>query len=162
MNKFTSADLYDCTSCGYNKCEKMASAIFNSLNKPENCYHFKESQLHDKDEMSKVIKQLEEKNRGFMEISSAIQNLLSNLEHYMNDASQSINKTSDTMKHIIKANADANNIINLVNEISFQTNLLSLNAAIEAARAENPVEVSRSSHPKYAPFTAFIRIGKQY
>jgi iron only hydrogenase large subunit-like protein len=135
MNKFSKADIFDCTSCGYNKCENMAIAIFNGLNKPENCYHFKESQLHDKDDMEKVISKLEEKNRGFMKMSTAIQELLSGLERYMNDAKISVNKTTDTMQMIIKSNADANNIIAFVNDISFQTNLLALNAAIEAARA---------------------------
>ncbi|HEY1405523.1 MAG TPA: methyl-accepting chemotaxis protein, partial [Spirochaetota bacterium] len=135
MNKFNQDDLYDCTSCGYNKCEKMATAIFNSLNKPENCYHYKESLLHGKDEMSQLITKLEEKNNGFMEMSSAIQNLIAGFGQHMSEAASSVDKTSSTMQMIIKSNNDANNIVNIVNELSFQTNLLALNAAIEAARA---------------------------
>jgi len=39
MNKFGTEDLYNCTSCGYGNCESMATAIYNKLNKPENCAH---------------------------------------------------------------------------------------------------------------------------
>ena len=135
MNKHGEHDLYDCTSCGYNRCEKMAHAISNSLNKPDNCYHYKESQLHDKEEMSTLISQLEERNRSFVEISERLTQLITSIQLYMEETNSSIGKTNETMHAIIEANNSANSIINLVNEISFQTNLLSLNAAIEAARA---------------------------
>ena len=37
MRKFKPSDFYNCTSCGYGNCERMAIAIFNGINKPENC-----------------------------------------------------------------------------------------------------------------------------
>jgi PAS domain S-box-containing protein len=40
MHKYSQTDQYNCTACGYNSCEKMALAIFNGLNKPENCHFF--------------------------------------------------------------------------------------------------------------------------
>ena len=40
MHKFTSADIFDCGSCGYDSCRQMAVAIFNGLNKPGNCRHY--------------------------------------------------------------------------------------------------------------------------
>ena len=36
----------NCSSCGYNDCEQMAVAIFNGLNRPENCRHYKEIALN--------------------------------------------------------------------------------------------------------------------
>ena len=40
MQKYTDADIYNCTSCGYGTCKDMAIAIHNSLNMPENCHHY--------------------------------------------------------------------------------------------------------------------------
>lgn len=45
MNKFSEKDIFNCNSCGYSRCEDMAIAIFNDLNKPENCHHFISDQL---------------------------------------------------------------------------------------------------------------------
>jgi iron only hydrogenase large subunit-like protein len=36
----------NCSSCGYNDCEQMAIAIYNKLNRPENCRHYKEIALN--------------------------------------------------------------------------------------------------------------------
>ena len=44
MHKYSEADIYNCSSCGYGRCEHMATAIFNGLNRPENCHHYLESE----------------------------------------------------------------------------------------------------------------------
>jgi iron only hydrogenase large subunit-like protein len=40
MNKFSDDDMYNCNSCGYGSCDVMVEAIFNGLNKSENCHHY--------------------------------------------------------------------------------------------------------------------------
>ncbi len=40
MYKFSADDMYNCTACGYNSCENMAIAIFNHLNRPQNCHFY--------------------------------------------------------------------------------------------------------------------------
>jgi iron only hydrogenase large subunit-like protein len=45
MDKKGEEDIYDCSSCGYGSCEDMAVAIYNGLNKGENCHHFQFSVL---------------------------------------------------------------------------------------------------------------------
>lgn len=40
MEKHGEKDIFNCNACGYGSCEKMAMAIFNGLNRPENCHHF--------------------------------------------------------------------------------------------------------------------------
>ena len=39
LKKYKPGDIYNCTACGYGTCRVMAVAIFNRLNKPENCAH---------------------------------------------------------------------------------------------------------------------------
>jgi iron only hydrogenase large subunit-like protein len=50
MNKHKESDHKNCSSCGYDSCEIMATAIFNKLNKNENCHHFLHEELNDKTE----------------------------------------------------------------------------------------------------------------
>ena len=40
MRKTCESDFYNCSSCGYGTCENMAVAIYNGLNRPENCHFF--------------------------------------------------------------------------------------------------------------------------
>ena len=53
----------------------------------------------------------------------------------MNEASGSLNAFAHTVSELAKTGKGIENIVKLINEISDQTNLLALNAAIEAARA---------------------------
>lgn len=40
LHKYTEKDHLNCGACGYGCCESMAVAIFNGLNKAENCFHY--------------------------------------------------------------------------------------------------------------------------
>ncbi len=40
MHKYSSSDLFNCCSCGYQSCEMMVLAIHNGLNRPQNCHHY--------------------------------------------------------------------------------------------------------------------------
>jgi|GEM_PF-213105 len=44
MHKYSEDDIKNCSSCGYGTCERMARAIFNGLNRPENCHFYLQSQ----------------------------------------------------------------------------------------------------------------------
>jgi PAS domain-containing protein len=40
MHKYSARDQYNCCSCGYGTFVDMTVAIFNGLNRPENCHHY--------------------------------------------------------------------------------------------------------------------------
>jgi PAS domain S-box-containing protein len=74
MHKYSDKDIFNCSSCGYTKCEKMAIAIFNGLNKPENChfYLFEEGELahkETKEEKAKILNILGSMTEGFIQIN---------------------------------------------------------------------------------------------
>jgi iron only hydrogenase large subunit-like protein len=131
MNKHTEADHFNCASCGYGRCENMAFAIFNGLNKPENCHHFTRSL---------ILKTAET-------ISGTVLGLATNTETIKNVAvklyamSDSLNHEFAQLNNMIQKNAlmiqDFDTIADTLNDISQQTKVLSVNAAIEAAKAGN-------------------------
>lgn len=45
MLKETKEDHKNCSACGYGNCKDMAIAIYNGLNKPENCHHYQQKLL---------------------------------------------------------------------------------------------------------------------
>lgn len=45
MHKAEEKDFRNCAACGYNSCVQMAFAVFNGLNKVENCHLYQEKQL---------------------------------------------------------------------------------------------------------------------
>ncbi len=55
MYKFTRKDYYDCAACGYGSCDKMIQAIYNGLNKPENCHHFQKKNITNRAEKLEVL-----------------------------------------------------------------------------------------------------------
>ena len=50
MDKHEDSDIKNCSSCGYDSCELMATAVFNNLNKIENCHHYLHEELNSRTE----------------------------------------------------------------------------------------------------------------
>ena len=147
----------DCSCCGYATCKEMAYAIYNGVNRKENCIHY--------------IKSLAEKEKEEIETIHR-ENVEAQEEHNkkIGQVLETFGLLNDGITELTKANditaEDAGNVAQVVSEIiteceiigkslqlfvefsdlytesnrniagiANKTNLLSLNASIEAARA---------------------------
>ena len=75
---------------------------------------------------------------GMKNLNSATKKQALSIEHTalnINNINDSILEVSDRTKTVVEQSADIKSVINIINDIAEQTNLLALNAAIEAARA---------------------------
>lgn len=164
MEKYGDKDIKNCRSCGYNKCETMATAIHNQLNKPDNCHWFQHSRIlketeHVKqqaasaNEIAIMANGSLENNKRLMALNNervtAIASTINELEAANQDVvkkmEESTNNTVDSQRMLFEVNQKIVNtsdkinmldsIVSAIDGISSQINLLALNAAIEAARA---------------------------
>ncbi|MDX9814058.1 MAG: methyl-accepting chemotaxis protein [Sulfurimonas sp.] len=83
------------------------------------------------------IKSLTLKDKmGFLNTESIKQaQKLQDLTHTMTMTNQSIMEVSEQTKHVVEQSNDIKQVVSVISDIAEQTNLLALNAAIEAARA---------------------------
>ncbi|MDR2053472.1 MAG: methyl-accepting chemotaxis protein [Treponema sp.] len=178
LRKYGEKDFYDCNTCGYGSCRSMAVAIFNGLNRPENCHHYDLSLIEEDrgtiDRLNKNLNTQVEKSLDFMEginvlidnlngqilrqasaieessaaieemmatinntaaiaqkRQSAIQDLVDNVEQ----GRASMRETIDAVGGISRGVEGVGSTIKVIGGIAANTNLLSMNAAIEAAHA---------------------------
>lgn len=173
MMKHSKDDIMNCASCGYNSCESMAVAIFNGLNKKENCHFFaskryiqehhqridtlgnlnsemKNASLEVRS-IENVLRTLERQSEESEKLLQHINQMVQSLEQ-MNGMTREKSGEVDTMRELThlgkkrlletsgKINQTAQNIhsmlarVSEINEISQHTNVLAINAAIQAAR----------------------------
>ena len=158
MNKYTEAQRHiDCSCCGYESCEEMATAIYNGFNCKNNCIHYiKDLAQKEKDEiavlmeelnrqkneiskmvavinddfigLNSAVEQMESENEMNAEESGGISDEVANVTNFCQKLETSLQEIFELLK-LLKSNN--NQVVN----IATKTNLLALNASIEAARA---------------------------
>lgn len=164
MHKESEEDMRNCRSCGYRSCYEMAVAIFNNLNKPDNCYLYREKEVLQEKKMIEKSVALAEKNKQLFEeksleaeesarkikdilyqVSEIFEEITKNVEEISSSSEVTFEKFSLIIDNISKFEQISNEVVgrtrnlipvvNTIGEVADQTNLLALNAAIEAARA---------------------------
>jgi uncharacterized protein YoxC len=177
LKKFEKKDLYNCTSCGYGDCKTMATAIYNKLNKPENCAHYIMALLKEEKDVEELNRRLQEHISRASGLIEGINNLVNKLNAAIGTQAETIEQSSVATEKMISSLRDTSEIsrnkqesikgllenagkseesmretiqsvegisqsvdgiaqaIKIIASIAANTNLLSMNAAIEAAHA---------------------------
>lgn len=128
MGKHSKADFYDCCACGYTGCEQMAIAIFNGLNRRENC-HYYVAHLANQDHE----KEIREAIKG---ITEAVRSGSAALQSNVRDLQEIRNMNTLTIKGIKDLNTKIDgiwDIVGIINNVADQTKIIAFNAELEAS-----------------------------
>ena len=128
MDKHSKADMYDCGACGYNGCEQMAVAIFNGLNRRENCHHYVQhvANLDHEKEIREAINGITNAVRSG---SEALQSNVRDLQEIRN-----INTlTIEGIKELNKKIDGIWDVVGIINNVADQTKIIAFNAELEAS-----------------------------
>jgi len=94
-----------------------------------------EEMSHSINEVADLAKRSEEKSREGMDHATEGRDILNQALHSVNSLAESLQSSMTSIKHLESKNSDIVAALEVIGAISEQTNLLALNAAIEAARA---------------------------
>ncbi len=149
MGKFNPRDLFNCRACGYESCEQMAVAVFNGLNKMENCHYFQrwdserkllaqarqevdeKERLHGQ-ALAEVEERLKEETGKLLD---ALHNRISAMKETYDGNVAVFTKVEESVSNASEAIRDFLSISKSIQSVAFQTGLLYINDSIEAARA---------------------------
>ncbi|HMA63808.1 MAG: methyl-accepting chemotaxis protein [Fibrobacterota bacterium] len=170
LNKFSDADMYNCGSCGYGSCLGMAIALFNNLNRPENCLHNQFALLHDHNrKVTLSVKALSEMVKAIAERSSKISDNSSNVSAAAKQISASVNSVSisvtDAQGIMTSINKAIDGLTETIHEIAKQsekTRVITTGAVESVREIETKVDqLSAASSAISSVIDTIIEIAEQ-
>jgi len=103
LRKYKQEDIYDCTSCGYGSCKSMATAIFNKLNKPENCSHYIFALLQEEMKVEELLNLLAEHINSATQLIDGITTIVHDLSKTIDSQSASVEESSKKTESMINS-----------------------------------------------------------
>ena len=128
MEKHSKADIYDCCACGYNGCKQMAIAIFNGLNRRENCHHYVQH-LANQDHEKEIRKAMNSITDAVRSGSEALKSNVHDLQEIRNMNAL----TTEGIKNLNKKIDSIWDIVGIINSVADQTKIIAFNAELEAS-----------------------------
>lgn len=152
-------DILNCNSCGYGTCEGMAVAIFNQLNRVDNCHFYRQRMLElaheeserqrheveavqesqnrlrvEKDIIARAAGAISTSTRGLGDKNDSVAAMTGNLLALSRGQEESLHKLVERMATTTAVAGRLDGVVGTITAIARKTNMLALNASIEAAR----------------------------
>jgi len=115
--------------------EQIASASRHVSSTSQEAAQAASEQASNLEETSSALEEMASMGKTNAENAAKANDLTNQSRQIMQKADHVMKQTSEAMSNVTEASGKIANIIKVIEEIAFQTNLLALNAAVEAARA---------------------------
>jgi methyl-accepting chemotaxis protein len=110
-------DILNCGGCGYKKCDDMAAAIYNGLNKKENCHHY--GKKHFSGSVTNMLKEMKKFASGDLTVQLNTDKKVDEVGKFyeaFNEAMESIRNVLQSLIEAINATANASSQISSSSE----------------------------------------------
>ncbi len=128
LKKEKPSDFLNCGGCGYNTCEQMATAIFNGINKKENCHHYQSKYFTESVHL--MLYKMEKFSEGDLSVE-----LNSNTNDEVGNFYSGFNKAMSNIRNFIKSLLDAiTAVASAANQISSSTEEMAAGAQEQSSQ----------------------------
>jgi len=115
--------------------EEMSSTFEELSASVDAIHHSTKTQMEEGEKSKRLVDELNEAQKGLNQESQKVDDAVTNILRSAGSTGDSLRQMTETMQIINTGGAEINRFIAMIDDISDRINLLSLNAAIEAARA---------------------------